>query len=44
MTYEPPVLEEIGTVRELTLADSGRGRSDQHLWFRWNNDPGHVLS
>ena len=44
MTYEAPVLEEIGSVRDLTLAASGRGRSDQVQWFRYDNDPGGVLS
>ncbi|RIQ20479.1 MULTISPECIES: lasso RiPP family leader peptide-containing protein [Jiangella] len=44
MAYEAPTLEEIGSVRELTLAASGRGRSDQVQWFRYDNDPGGVLS
>ncbi|NED99594.1 lasso RiPP family leader peptide-containing protein [Phytoactinopolyspora halotolerans] len=35
MTYEPPVLEEVGTVRDLTLAQSGRGDSDHIAWFRY---------
>lgn len=44
MAYEPPVIDEIGSVRELTLAQDGRGRSDQHMWFRYDNDPGGALS
>ncbi|WP_376778573.1 lasso RiPP family leader peptide-containing protein [Phytoactinopolyspora halotolerans] len=35
VTYEPPVLEEVGTVRDLTLAQSGRGDSDHIAWFRY---------
>ena len=33
MAYEPPVLEEVGSVRELTLALNGLGGSDQFIWF-----------
>ncbi|RIQ20480.1 lasso RiPP family leader peptide-containing protein [Jiangella rhizosphaerae] len=38
MAYQPPVLEEVGSVRELTLAHGGQGSSDQFLWFKWGND------
>jgi hypothetical protein len=46
MAYQPPVLEEVGSVRELTLAQGGQGSSDQFLWFKWGNDkpPGGGLS
>jgi hypothetical protein len=33
MAYEPPVLEEVGSVRDLTLALNGFGSSDQFFWF-----------
>ncbi|WP_275264611.1 lasso RiPP family leader peptide-containing protein [Jiangella asiatica] len=46
MAYEPPVVEEVGSVRELTLAHGGQGSADQILWFTWGNDrpPGGGLS
>lgn len=46
MAYQPPVVEEVGSVRELTLAHGGKGSSDQVLWFKWGNDrpPGGGLS
>ncbi|PZF85490.1 hypothetical protein C1I92_05105 [Jiangella anatolica] len=33
MAYEPPVLEEVGSVRDLTLALNGFGSSDNFFWF-----------
>ena len=40
MVYQPPVLEEVGTVRELTLAINGFGSSDQMTWFFSRPDDG----
>ncbi|NED95076.1 lasso RiPP family leader peptide-containing protein [Phytoactinopolyspora alkaliphila] len=35
MSYEPPAIEEIGSVRELTLAQGGRGDGDHVVYFRY---------
>lgn len=40
MTYEPPKMEEVGSVRELTLALSGKGSADQILWVKFGDKPG----
>src|SRR5690606_32689759 len=40
MTYEPPKMEEVGSVRELTLALSGKGSADQILWIKFGDKPG----
>ncbi|WP_129668327.1 lasso RiPP family leader peptide-containing protein [Phytoactinopolyspora endophytica] len=32
MTYQPPVLEEVGSVRELTLSGKNHGKSDYYVW------------
>lgn len=40
MAYEPPELEELGSVAELTQATEGRGRQDGVLWQRYADGPG----
>ena len=39
MAYQPPVLEEVGTVRELTLALDQKGPSDHILWGKMDHKP-----
>jgi hypothetical protein len=39
MQYEAPSIIEVGTVRELTLAQGSAGNDDQFLWFAWGTHP-----
>lgn len=41
MQYEAPSITEVGTVRELTLAQGLSGNDDQFLFFTWGTDPTH---
>ena len=37
--YEAPRITEAGSVRDLTLAQSGHGSDDRILWFTWGDKP-----
>lgn len=38
MAYQPPVLDEVGSVRELTLGQGFKGSADQVWIFSWGED------
>ncbi|NED99595.1 lasso RiPP family leader peptide-containing protein [Phytoactinopolyspora halotolerans] len=42
MTYQPPVLEEVGSVRELTLTGKSYGHSDYYVWRRKDDGGGGM--
>lgn len=44
MRYQPPEMEEVGSVRDMTLALSGKGTSDQILWIKFGDKPDPGLS
>lgn len=37
MTYQPPTLEEVGSVRDLTLFLKNSGKSDFLGWGSWGD-------
>lgn len=37
--YESPSITEVGSVRDLTLAQGLTGNDDRFLWFTWGTDP-----
>lgn len=39
MVYQSPTLDKVGSVRELTLALTGHGTSDQILWIKFGDKP-----
>ncbi|WP_165372810.1 lasso RiPP family leader peptide-containing protein [Pengzhenrongella frigida] len=36
--YESPRITEVGSVRDLTLAQGWNGNDDKFLWFAWGTD------
>lgn len=40
MNYESPRIEEVGSVRELTLGEGWKGSADQLWIFSWGEKPG----
>jgi len=38
MAYEAPKLVEVGSVRDLTLAEGRDGHDDRFLFFTWGTD------
>lgn len=39
MQYEAPSITEVGSVRELTLAEGLAGKDDRFWFFAWGTDP-----
>jgi hypothetical protein len=37
--YDAPRITEVGSVRDLTLAEGSKGNDDRFLFFTWGTDP-----
>ncbi|WP_154795466.1 lasso RiPP family leader peptide-containing protein [Occultella kanbiaonis] len=37
--YESPMIQEVGSVRDLTLGQGLRGSDDSLGWFSWGTNP-----